>query len=178
MTRWIAVILATIGLMDTGQAYAQEVSPGPGVVEVTIIPGGGTFFMKGANTQEASFGNYDLGAGVTVNFNRYVGVEGEASGALGVRQDLRLSGLSGGTTNVKSPNLLNYSGNLVVSASNHSSIVPYATGGVGGLTLFNQSTLGIAQNKTFLTGNVGGGVKWFSRTGRWGLRGHYRFLAV
>ena len=129
MTRWIAVILATIGLMDTGQAYAQEVSPGPGVVEVTIIPGGGTFFMKGANTQEASFGNYDLGAGVTVNFNRYVGVEAEVSGAVGVSQNLQLGAF---TSDVKTPNLLNYSGNIVLSAANRSSVVPYITGGVGG----------------------------------------------
>ena len=178
MKRLIAVLVATVGLAGASQVSAQESAPGAGTVDVTVIPGGAAFFVEGKNTKGPSFANYGLGAGVEVNFNRYVGVEGEASGALGVRQDLRLSGLSGGTTNVKSPNLLNYSGSLVVSASNHSSIVPYATGGVGGLTLFNQSTLGIAQNKTFLTGNVGGGVKWFSRTGRWGLRGDYRFLAV
>ena len=56
--------------------------------------------------------------------------------------------------------------------------VPPAAGPDGGLTLFDSSALGITQNKTFLTGNVGGGLKWFSRTGRWGLRGDYRFLAV
>jgi len=173
MTRWIAVILATIGLMDTGQAYAQEVSPGPGVVEVTIIPGGGTFFMKGANTQEASFGNYDLGAGVTVNFNRYVGVEGEVSGALGIKQDLQFGGL---TSNLKTPNAVNYSGNVVVSAPTGSSVTPYVTGGIGGLSLLEKTSLGINGTETFLTGNVGGGLKWYS--GRWGLRGDYRFVAA
>jgi len=44
------------------------------------------------------------------------------------------------------------------------------------LTMFEKASLGINDTQTFLTGNVGGGLKWFS--GRWGLRGDYRFLAV
>ena len=73
--------------------------------------------------------------------------------------------------------MLSYSGNVVVNAPGHS-VVPYATGGVGGLTMYNRPALGIDTNDTFLTGNVGGGVKWFAGNGRWGLRGDYRFLAV
>jgi Outer membrane protein beta-barrel domain len=173
MTRWIAAMLAAAGLIGTGPAYAQDSTPGPGGVVITIIPGGGTFFTEGKDTQGPSFGNYDLGAGVEVHFNRYVGVEGEVSGALGVAQDLRFSGE---TLNLKTPNLLNYSGNLVLSAANRSSVVPYVTGGIGGLTVFDKASLGINQTETFLTGNVGGGVKWFN--GRWGLRGDYRFISV
>jgi hypothetical protein len=160
-------------LVGTGTAYAQEAALGPGVVEVTIIPGGGTFFTEGKDTQGPSFGNYDLGAGVTVNFNRYVGVEGEVSGGLGITQDLKSGGL---TTNSRTPHLLNYTGNVIVSAANRSSVVPYVTGGVGGLSLFETAGLGITDTETFLTGNVGAGVKWYS--GRWGLRGDYRFVAV
>ena len=59
---------------------------------------------------------------------------------------------------------------------NQSSVVPYVTGGVGGLSLFEKASLGINQTETFLTGNVGGGVKWYA--GRWGLRGDYRFIGV
>ena len=173
MTRWIAILLAVVGLVGTGTAYAQETAPGPGVVEVTIIPGGGTFFTEGKNTQGPSFGNYGLGAGVSVNFNRYVGVEGEVSGALGLTQDLQFGGL---TSNTRTPNLLNYTGNVVVSLANRSSVTPYVTGGAGGLSLFQKQTLGINDTTTFLTGNVGAGVKWYS--GRWGLRGDYRFVAV
>ena len=173
MTRWIAVLLAVVGLIGTGTAYAQEAASGPGLVEVTIIPGGGTFFTEGKDTQGPSFGNYDLGAGVTVNFNRYIGVEGEVSGGLGITQDLKSGGL---TSNSKTPDLLNYTGNVVVSIANRSSVVPYVTGGGGGLTMFERTGLGITDAETFLTGNVGGGVKWFS--GRWGLRGDYRFVAV
>ena len=54
--------------------------------------------------------------------------------------------------------------------------MPYVTGGVGGLSLFEKASLGINGTETFLTGNVGGGVKWYA--GRWGLRGDYRFVAV
>lgn len=173
MTRWIAVLLAVVGLIGTGTAYAQEAAPGPGAVEVTIIPGGGTFFTEGKNTQGPSFGNYGVGAGVSVNFNRYVGVEGEVSGGLGITQDLQFGGL---TSNVKTPNLLNYTGNVVVSVPNRSSVTPYVTGGAGGLSLLETQGLGIQSTETFLTGNVGAGVKWYS--GRWGIRGDYRFVAV
>jgi hypothetical protein len=95
------------------------------------------------------------------------------SGSLGVTQDLQFSGQ---TSNLRSPNTLNYSANLVVNAANRSSVVPYVTGGVGGLSLLDKASLGITETETFLTGNVGGGVKWFS--GRWGLRGDYRFITV
>lgn len=174
MTRWIAVLLAIIAVSGASQAYAQEsAAAGPGPVVVTIIPGGATFFTEGSDAKGPSFGNYDLGGSVAVNFNRYVGVEGEVSGALGITQDLTLPG---GTSNLKTPHLLNYSGNLVVSAPNRSSVVPYVTGGVGGLSAFKKESLGILDNQTFLTSNVGGGVNWYA--GRWGLRGDYRFIAV
>jgi hypothetical protein len=168
------MMFAAVGVMGVSQAYAQDVVPGPGAVVVTVIPGGATFFTEGKDTKGPKFGNYGLGAGVEVNFNRYIGVEGEVTGALGVTQDLDLIGGS----SVKTPNLLNFSGNLVVSAANHSSVVPYVTGGVGGLTLFDTAILGVNQTETFLSGNVGGGVKWFSGRGRWGLRADYRFTAV
>jgi Outer membrane protein beta-barrel domain len=174
MTRVIAALIATASLLGATQAYAQEATaPGPGPVVVTIIPGGATFFTEGKDTKGSSFGNYGLGGAVAVNFNRFVGVEGEVAGALGITQDLDLAN---GTSNLKTPNLLNYSGNLVVSAPNKTSVVPYVTGGVGGLSLFKKESLGIIDTQTFFTSNVGGGVSWYA--GRWGLRGDYRFIAL
>ncbi len=173
MTRWIAALFTAVALAGTSQAYAQDAAPGPGSVVVTVIPGGGTFFTESKNTGRTSFGNYDLGAGVTVHLNRYVGIEGEVSGSVGVAQDLLIAGR---TSNTKSPNSLNYSGNLVVSAANKSSVVPYVTAGIGGLSLFEKTSLGINGTDTFFTSNVGGGVNWYA--GRWGLRGDYRFVAV
>ena len=174
-SRFIAGVIALIGFAGASQVYAQDTSaPGPGTVAVTIIPGGATFFTESSNAKGPGFGNYGLGGAVTLNFNRWVGVEGEVSGDLGVVQNLQISGA---TSNLKSPNLLNYSGNVIVHAPNRSAFTPFAIGGVGGLTLFDNATLGISKTDTFLTGNVGGGVEWFSN-GRWGLRGDYRFIAV
>ena len=175
MTRWIAVLIAVVGLGGTTRAFAQESAPGPGTVAVTIIPGGATFFTESNNAKGPSFGNYGLGGAVEVNFNRYLGVEGEVTGALGITQNLTQAGV---TSNLKTPNLLNYNGNVVVHLANQSSLTPYATGGVGGLTVFDTAALGISQTETFLTGNVGAGVKWFHSSGRWGIRGDYRFIAV
>jgi len=174
MTRLIAVLIAVASVVSARQAYAQESgAAGPGPVVVTIIPGGATFFTEGKDAHGPSFGNYGLGGAVTVNFNRFVGVEGEVSGALGITQDLNFVN---GTSNVKTPNLLNYSGNLVLSAPNKSSVVPYVTGGVGGMSVLKKESLGILDNETFFTSNVGGGVNWYA--GRWGLRGEYRFVAL
>jgi Outer membrane protein beta-barrel domain len=174
MTRFIAVLVAAVSVFGASQAQAQEsTAAGPGPVVVTIIPGGATFFTEGKDTNGPSFGNYGLGGAVTVNVNRFIGVEGEVAGALGITQDLDLAN---GTSNLKTPNLLNYSGNLVVSAPNKTSVVPYVTGGIGGLSLFKKESLGINDTQTFFTSNVGGGVSWYA--GRWGLRGDYRFIAL
>ena len=174
MKRFIAVLIAALSVLGTSQAFAQEsAAAGPGPLVVTIIPGGATFFTEGKDTHGPSFGNYGLGGAVAVNFNRFVGVEGEVAGSLGITQDLDFVS---GTSNLRTPNFINYSGNVVVSAANRSSLVPYVTGGVGGLSLFEKPSLGVIGTNTFFTSNVGGGVKWFN--GRWGVRADYRFIAV
>jgi hypothetical protein len=174
MKRIITVVfIALLVVASAGRTQAQEIGPGAGRVEVSIIPAGGVFFTENPDAQEPGFGNYDLGGAVTVNFNRYVGVEGEVSGAIGVTQSLAFDGVS---ADRRTPHFLNYSGNVVVSAPTRSAVVPYVTGGIGGLSVFERATLGINDTTTFLTGNVGAGVKWYS--GRWGLRGDYRFIAV
>jgi hypothetical protein len=175
MKRWIAVWVAAIVLAGAGQAFAQENRPGAGTVVVTIIPGGATFFTSGSSTSEASFVNYGLGTAAEVYFNRFVGVEGELTGVLGVTQDLQFAA---GTANQKTPNLINYNGNVVVSMGGSGHVVPYLTGGIGGLTVTDRPALGVNDTTTFLTGNAGGGLKWFSSNYRWGVRGDYRFLAV
>jgi opacity protein-like surface antigen len=65
----------------------------------------------------------------------------------------------------------------VYPAGNNRSVVPYATGGIGGLTFFERPAAGVNDTTTFLTGNAGGGVKYYINN-RWGLRGDYRFFAV
>jgi outer membrane protein with beta-barrel domain len=173
MKSWIAVLVTGLSIVGAGRAFAQESAAGPGTVEVSVIPGGGTFYTSGS--KGPSFGNYNLGAALAYNINRIVGIEGEVGGTLGISQNLQFGGL---TSNQKGPNQLNYAGNLVVSAPTGTSVVPYVTGGVGGLTMFQQASLGVTNTETFLTGNVGGGLKWYAPNGRWGLRGDYRFIGV
>lgn len=173
MTRSTAVLIAVLSIGGVPQVYAQETTPGPGTVEVTVIPGGATFFTSGDRGSE--FTNYNLGGALTYNINRIVGFEGEVLTSLGVKQDLQFGGL---TANRKSPNTLAYTGNMVLSLPTRSSLVPYVTGGVGGLTMFEKASLGINSAETFLTGNAGGGVKWYAPNGIWGLRGDYRFMAT
>jgi hypothetical protein len=173
MNRKVAVWVVALMLLVAGGAFGQEVAPGPGKLEITAIPAGGTFFTSKGPSPD--FGNYTYGGALTYNINPIVGIEGEVGGTAGVTQDLDLAS---GLISEKTPNTFNYSGNLVVSAPTGHSVVPFVTGGVGGLTMFSREALGIGDTETFLTGNVGGGLKWYAPNGRWGLRGDYRFVAV
>jgi hypothetical protein len=173
MFRPTAALIAVLLIGGVDRAYAQETTPGPGTVEITVIPGGATFFTGSGNG--SSFGNYSLGGAAAYNINRFVGLEGEFSSSLGISQNLTDGGFRG---TQRTPDTLSYTGNVVLSLPTHSSFVPYATGGVGGFTMLQQANLGINSNETFLTGNAGGGVKWYAANGRWGLRGDYRFIAT
>jgi hypothetical protein len=81
----------------------------------------------------------------------------------------------------ETPGMWMYSGNLVVNPhGNDRALVPYATAGIGGLTMCpcgDVEALGISAYETYLTGNAGLGLKWFS-TQHFGVRGDYRFFAV
>ena len=168
MSRWIAGVIVMLSLVVTASAYAQETTPGPAKVEVTLIPAGFSHFTK--HGPAPSFGNYDIGATMGYNFTEVVGVEGEFGGSFGLKQQL-----DGLTDKAATPNMISYSGNLVVGMPGHS-FVPYVTGGVGGLMVYDSRDLGIDSNiGQFLIGNVGGGVKWYQSSGRWGLRGDYRY---
>jgi opacity protein-like surface antigen len=74
--------------------------------------------------------------------------------------------------------VLNYNVNAIVSAARLGPSVVYGAVGIGGLTVRARCALGVNSDATFLTGNVGGGVKCYAPNSRWGLRGDYRFLMV
>jgi hypothetical protein len=98
----------------------------------------------------------------------------EIGGTLGISQNLKCGATNG---SIKTPNMANYSGNLVLSVPTGMAVVPYVSGGVGGVTLFETATLGMSDMKTLFSSNVGGGLKWYAN-GRRGLRADYRFIAT
>jgi outer membrane protein with beta-barrel domain len=151
---------------------APSFPAGAGRAEITIIPAGALFFTENSDASAPSFGNYQFGGAFTYNLNRFIGVEGEVTSSIGISQSLDF----GYPSTVRTPDVLSYTGNVVFNVPSGSSVVPYVTGGVGGLSLFSREAFGIDQTETLFATNVGGGVKWYA--GRWGLRGDYRFLAV
>jgi len=169
----LALFVAAIPLLAV-PAFAQEHGAGPGTVELTVIPGGGLFFVGGDS--ESRFRNYDVGGSLALNINRYIGVEGNGSIALGVyHQKLSVSGVA---MSEAPPNVVDYSGNVTFSAPGGTHrTTPYATVGIGSLMVLRHTDLGIGGSKAFLTGNVGGGLKWYA-TGRWGLRADYRLVMI
>lgn len=171
MKQVIVGVVVLAGLAGATAAYAQETGRTETKMVVTVIPGGATFFKQTSDGTGPSFGNYDLGGSAAVNFSKHVGLEGEVSAKLGITQTI-----DGFTDPTKTPNMMDYSGNVVFSMNKRSSVVPYATAGLGGLSMFQSAGLGIDQTETFLTTNVGGGVKWYF--GKVGLRGDYRFITV
>jgi hypothetical protein len=177
MSGKIAALVVSGLLFSVGGAYAQEPtpgsSPGPGPVEVTYIPAGAAFFTAQGNAP--SFGNYGFGTAVTFTVNRYVGIEGEVGSMIATTSNLQFGDLN---HDIKSPNMLSYQANVVVSPWTGHAVVPYVAGGAGGLTMFERPELGITSDETFLIGNVGGGVKWYAPNNRWGIRGDYRFGAT
>jgi hypothetical protein len=171
MKRFIVPVLVVASFLVTAQVFAQEGPAGAGRAEITLIPGGAVLFTENEDVSAPSFGNYQFGGAVAYNVNQFFGIEGEVGSSIGVSQGLDF----GYPDSVRTPDTLSYSGNVVLSLPG-SSVVPYVTGGVGGMSLFSRESLGITDTETLFTSNVGGGVKWYA--GRWGLRADYRFIAV
>jgi len=166
-------------LLCAATTYAQEPGTGTGRFEVGAFPGGAMFFTASEQNNGTNFGNYALGGSFTFNLNRWVGLEGEGGGAVGIRQDFTMG--STPFANQRTPNMWSYGGNVVISpGGGNRSIVPFAIGGLGGLTVCpcgDANNLGITKYNSYLTGNVGGGLKWFS-SHHFGVRGDYRFFMV
>ena len=91
MLRRVLVVLA-VAAFGIGTAYAQEGGAGAGRVEIGAFPGGGMFFTQSANGNEPNFGNYALGGSVTLNLNRWIGIEGEGGGSVGLHQTFNVAG--------------------------------------------------------------------------------------
>ena len=126
-------MLAALAL-GAANSYAQDGTPGAGRLEIGAFPGGAMFFTESGNRNEPEFGNYALGGSVTFNVNRWIGVEGEGGGTVGIRQNFTTAAAA--FSDQRTPGMWMYSGNLVVHpGGSDRAVVPYATGGFGGLTM-------------------------------------------
>jgi Outer membrane protein beta-barrel domain len=176
MRTWIAMIAITT--LSLGTAQAQESEAGAGRVEIGIFPVGGLFFGHYTGNTP-NFGDYGLGTALAVNVNKWVAVEGEIGGGVGVRQEMKHNGVL--LSNQQSPSMVAYNGDLIVNViGSDRTIAPYVAVGGGGLTLLtnaNVTNLGIIKNETYLTGNAGGGLKWYA-TPHIGVRGDFRLFIV
>jgi len=165
--------------LSVATANGQETGVGAGRIEFGGFPVGGMAFGESSQTEGPNFSSYALGATFAVNVNKWIGFEGEIGGGVGIRRDMTFNGAV--LENQKSPNMLAYNGDLVVHVvGSDRAVAPYVVSGVGGLTLFAKpevAGLGIINDETYFTGNVGGGVKWFA-TRHVGLRGDGRFIMV
>ena len=171
-------MFALAAVLSSSIAFAQETT-GAGRIEVSAFPGGGVFFGSSSTETEPKFGNYTVGAAFTLNFNRWVGVEGEVGNAIGIKQNMTFNGAT--LASQETPHFFAYNANAVVNPiGNDRALVPYVTGGLGGLRLMQTdevANLGVTAATNYLTGNVGGGLKWFA-TRHWGARGDYRLMVV
>ncbi len=163
-----------LAAMSAVPAYAQEQGATPAAVDLTIVPGGGMFFLSGST--ESHFRNYNVGGAVGVNLNNYIGLEGEGNMTMGVyHQNLVLSGTP---VTEAPPNTVDFSGNVLFSIpGGQHSTVPYAAMGLGSLILLEHNDLAIPAAKMFFTANMGGGLKWYANN-HWGLRADYRFVVI
>lgn len=162
---------------------AQQVTKEAARWEFGAYPAGLLQFTKGKNRQEIRFSNYALLGSVTRNFGRHWGVEGEVGGGIGIRQKQRLeappSGIGQVLITTPSPATLASQANVTIyPGGNALGLAPYVTAGLGVLSAFFEPSVGTpnVDTATYLTQNVGAGVKWFS--GRWGVRGDYRLTRV
>src|SRR5215475_223810 len=114
MRRRMAIV-AVMAALAGGRASAQEPAPRPraGSVVVAVIPGGATFFTQSDSGKEPGFTDYAPAGDVELYLSRYISVEGEVGGGIGVPQELQ--GVNGQAHHT-SPSLLTYSGNVVLTA--------------------------------------------------------------
>jgi hypothetical protein len=177
MVRRFLLVMCCVFVATTG-VFAQE-RVGGGRIEGGFYPAGAMFFTNGANDAEPGFGDYTIGGWTGYNFNRHFGITGEFGVGIARRQDFDFA--NGLFQSVKSPYVAAYNGNGVWHPrGNDRSVAPYLTAGVGALTLYKTNgvkSLGLTTDPTFLSGNVGGGVKWYLDR-HWGIQGDYRLLAV
>jgi hypothetical protein len=178
-------VILTVAILVAGSAVAsaQDQAPGAGRLEVGGFPGGGLWLAGGDDKTEVNFNNYDFGGDATWYVNPKAAIEAEAFFGLGLSQNVNYQNKI--VYRVQMPHTLGTSGNIMIFPGGSARrVAGYVTGGAGMLTLFSRTAaarlFGLTQNESFVTTNVGGGVKLFRRGDyrNWGFRIDYRVLMV
>ena len=118
MKRLVVLGFVLASFISAAPIQAQEGPAGAGRAEITFIPAGALLFTENSDASAPSFGNYQVGGALAYNLNRYLGVEGEVSSSIGISQSLDF----GYPSSVRTPDVLSYTGNVVVSVPNSESI--------------------------------------------------------
>lgn len=167
----MGLVLAVTSVLVSAPAYAQSATTPR--VDVSVMPGGATIFTE--KSGEPSFGTYAAVGTVTYVVSKFVGVEGEFGGNIGISQDIDFTT---GTRSAKPAHSFTFGADLIGYVGGRDRrVVPYVTAGAGGLTLLDQTEVSVPNSTTFFTGNAGAGVL-ASLNDHWGVRVDYRFLAV
>jgi hypothetical protein len=176
------ILVALVG--SCAVASAQELGePGAGKLEIGGFPGGGLWLVGGDDNTEVDFNNYDFGGGATWYLSPIAAIEGEAAFGLGISQNVHYENRT--VYRIQMPHTLTTSGNVVIFPGGSARpVAGYLTAGVGTLTMFSRTAanmvFGLEKAESFLSTNVGGGVKIFRRgdARNWGFRIDYRILMV
>ena len=177
------VFLILVALVASCTVASAQEEAGAGKLELGGFPGGGLWFVGGDDNTEVDFNNYAFGGDATWYVNPKAAVEVEASFGPGIAQDVNYRHQL--VYHVKVPHSVAFGGNVLIFPSGSARrLAPYVTGGVGTLRLVSrlstQMVFGLADAESFLTTNVGGGVKIFRRgdARNWGFRIDYRTMMV
>jgi opacity protein-like surface antigen len=175
MTRGV-LLFAAATILTSGVAFGQE-PVGAGRVEIeSALFGGGAIYMPSSGPQTMG---YVLNVAATANVNRWAGIEGDFAWAMSRRQALAFYGVA--PVNQRTPNMLFYTGNIVISPTGHNHrLVPYIEVGGGAMSVLGTAEagpFGLTKDSTHLALNIGGGARWFPLP-HWGVRGDYRYIAI
>ena len=175
MTRWIAVMLISNRFRQRKNVYAQESAAGSGHSRRHgRFRAGRHSSPRASRPTDRASSNYGLGGGVEVNFNRYVGVEGEVTGGAWDHAGPDFTERHVEPEDAEPAQLQQQRGRSAANRLDRA----IRDRRHRRVDAFRQRHARRYHTDTFLTGNVGGGVKWFNSSGRWGLRGDYRFVTV
>ena len=136
----VFIVVASMGFAVN--AYAQETA-GPGKLEIAISPAGATFFTEGG-PEQARF--QQLRRRWRARLQLHPGDRRRRGSRRDRSASRRISRSLASTIDEKTPNMLSYSGNVVFNMT-RKAFVPYATVGVGGLSMYHRDTLGRRQQR-------------------------------